>query len=473
MKALILVLFVFIGIATSAQNHIQQRVNALSNLAALKNGQLGVVFVNTKTGAIQAQCNSEMTLIPASVQKTVTTATALKKLGPDFTFKTFLEYEGIIEDSILIGDLYIRGTGDPTLGSSRMARATKIDELVDLFADKVKRTGIKKIDGDIIGDASFFESQMANATWQWADLGNYYAGGVSGLNIHENYYELYFNKGVQGGTPSVQKTQPEMSNLVFENELISGPRSSGDNAYIYGGPYENKRFIRGSIPSGTGTFKIKGSIPNPALYFTQRLRQKLIEIGISSDSARFILKSNNQTRKYIVTFKSPKLQYIIKEANHRSVNLYCESLLKTIGKNTKKPGNYIDGKNILMDYWRSRGIGTSGIHLYDGSGLSPRNGVTATFLANILGEMATDSVYRKSIALAGRTGNLKRKFAGTKAQDKLWAKSGTMSRVCSYAGYAVVDGEEYAFALIANNFTCSGRQMRKNLDNFLISLFEK
>jgi D-alanyl-D-alanine carboxypeptidase/D-alanyl-D-alanine-endopeptidase (penicillin-binding protein 4) len=474
MKCLVFFLLFFcLGESIFSQNHIQKWIDTFANTHALKNGQLGVVVLDNSNGDIVASHLASKTIIPASSQKTITTATMLKAFGADFKYETFLEYDGIITDSVLEGNIYITGTGDPTLGSPRMKGTLSLDKLLELFTENIIKLGIKKINGKIIGDASYFESQMANGSWQWADLGNYYAGGVSGLNIHENYYELHFNKASKGRAPSIHKTVPDLQSIKFENELISGSPGSGDNAYIYGSPYDNKRFIRGSIPSGSGTFKIKGSIPNPPLTLARKLREELLSHEISSDTTDYLLyKSTSRKRTLIYTHHSPKLSDIIREAHFRSVNLYCESFIKRLAKKQYDVGEYSQANKVIKAYWSSKGVNVSGVHIQDGSGLSPKNGVTPLFMAQVLRRMASDSVYRETIARAGQSGNLKRKFQGTAAKNNLWAKSGTMSRICSYAGYANFKGKEYSFVIIANNFTCSGKQMRRELDQFMGMLFE-
>jgi len=241
-----------------AQSHIQTKTNQLAQSEIMKHGQLGVYVIEVNSGKVLASNEANKSLIPASTLKAVVTASALKILGANYRFKTELQYDGIISNGILKGNLYIKGYGDPTLASDQMDEADDWETVQQAWIAAIKKAGIRQIDGAIVGDGSYFKGNIVGKSWQWNDLGNYYASGAWGLNFHENLYYLHLQKTANvGGTPKILRTQPRIPNLQFVNELQSAGRNTGDNAYIYGGPYADTRFIRGTIPSGSGTFKIK------------------------------------------------------------------------------------------------------------------------------------------------------------------------------------------------------------------------
>ena len=462
-----------------AQGHLQDAIQNFLNNGNLDNASVSISIMDVNSGKMLASHQSELSLAPASSLKVVTTATALSILGSDYTFKTALEYDGQIDRAgNLNGNLYIKGYGDPTLGSDQMEEAENLETVMKKFRLALQQKGIRKINGAIIGDASWFPSAVNCDTWQWNDLGNYYAAGVWGLNIHENLYYLRFRQNSSlGKIPAIAVVEPYVDGLEFYNEVTSAARGTGDNAYIYGAPYQFTRYVRGTIPVGNQLFSIKGSMPNPPLFAAQLLQEKLEEVGIPSAKAATTsleLSTKGQTsRTTLYTFESPKLRQIVKRANMKSVNLYCESMLKSISKAKDGDGSFDHGVETLKAYWEDRGLKMSGVYLEDGSGLSARNAVTTQFMVQLLRKKTKDKdfeVYFDSFPVAGRSGSMKNVLKGSRAEGKLRAKSGTIKRVRSYTGYAQTSsGELRAFSIIVNNFSGSGGAMRKRMETLMLA----
>ncbi|NRB63340.1 MAG: D-alanyl-D-alanine carboxypeptidase/D-alanyl-D-alanine-endopeptidase, partial [Saprospiraceae bacterium] len=370
--------------------------------------------------------------------------------------------------------------GDPTLGSTSLEDTPDWEVLLSTWGDQVEAKGIKAVTGSVVGDGSYFDSYGAVASWQWADIGNYYGSDARGLNFNENKYTLYFDRNTQiGRTPRIVRLEPEIPWIEWVNEVkLAGPRT-GDQAYIYGGPYTYLKYVRGTIPIGRGLFDIDGAIPDPPMVaarcFRLALERKGITIGKGEGVIGGAVKGAN--RKTLFKHTSPPLSVIVDRTNQKSVNLYAEALIKLLGKRLGKEGVTQKGTDILLDYWSERGVSIDGIQLYDGSGLSTRNSVTARFLADVLRKVSLDQKtfpgFLSSIPKAGRTGSLRAKFKGSAAEDNLYAKSGTLGGVRSYAGYFTgKDGRLYAFAVLVNHYTSSGGSMRIKLDRLLTSFCE-
>jgi serine-type D-Ala-D-Ala carboxypeptidase/endopeptidase (penicillin-binding protein 4) len=457
-------------------------VNRLATDSALKNGQSGIVVMDAQTGEVLASHNSCMSVIPASNMKIVTTAAILGILGENFRFRTELQHDGMVRDSILYGNVFIKGYGDPTLASPEFEGIPSMAAVLDSFSDKIKALGIKKIVGKIVGDGSVFEPMTAVPTWLWEDLGNYYGVGPSGLNFHENLYNLNFiqNSNV-GSTPSVLGASPQVPDFQLINEVKSA-KGGGDDAYIYSTPYATVGTVGGRIPAGNKIFSINGALPDPPYFAAWHLRKRLIENGIDvSDSATTQLKLEQKNepfrlRQTFYAWFSPTLGTIIKRTNLESVNLYCEAFVRTIGLQRMGMGTNDVGTAEIARYWRSKGVDTEGLFMQDGSGLSPRNGVTALQLASILRNVVGDSLvfpsFYASLPEAGKTGTMKGMFkTNFAAQQRIRAKSGTITRVKSYSGYVTTtDGKLLAFSAVCNNFTCSQRDMRLKLEQFMSDL---
>lgn len=485
MRSFVLIfgLFLLSNSTSFAQTAIEQAIERLAKTPSLKNGSLSVSVIDVETGRLVASNQPHQSLIPASSLKVVTTSIALQLLGADYRFKTYLEYDGTIDsEGVLHGNIYIRGGGDPTLGSHHFAAAKKVDEILTLFKEAIVAKGIRKIAGKIIGDASFFDTAVSGRSWLWEDLGNYYGAGAWGLNWYENLFFLDFRQNkTLGGQPSIESIRPEIPNLVLINEVKLAAKGSGDNAYIFGSPYSYTRFVRGTIPVGSKQFTVKGSIPDPPFFAAYSLMKTLSEVGIETTevaSSLLQLKKEghqSQPRTNLMTFESPDLKTIVEETNLKSVNLYCESLLRTIGKERGGVGSAEKGLSIIIEQLRKRKMNTDGFFMEDGSGLSVRNAVSSFHLATVMRLIAKDKkwydAFYTSLPLAGRSGSLKYLFKGSVAEKRIRAKSGGMSRVRSYTGFAQTkSGKQLAFSIIANDFSGLSGAIRDKMEVLMTAL---
>lgn len=476
-------LFVVLTITLSAQSRLQSAINTFIADPAFKNASVGICVIDVNTGQIVASHQPNLSLIPASSLKVVTTATALATLGSTYRFKTELQHDGTISNGVLNGNLYLKGYGDPTFGSDQMEETKDLEGVMQELINCVLSATIRKINGKIVADASYFDSSVTPPTWQWNDLGNYYGAGAYGLNIHENLYYLNFQQNSRlGGKVKVAFTEPIIPNLKIISEVTSAGSRTGDNAYIYGSPYSDLCYVRGTIPAGSGRFKIKGSMPDPAAFTAHYFNQTLNNYGVITDNVTTTQRLLNQTgnegatrRNTIFTHYSPELSTIIKRTNIKSVNLYCEAMVKTIGAVKGNEGSTDKGLEIISEFWEKRGVNTNGMYLDDGSGLSRTNTITTFQLAKIMQLTAKDSgIYSdfyNSLPIGGQSGSLKNMFRGTSGAGNIRAKSGTIKRVRSFTGYSTTrSGKQLAFCIIANNFSGSGGAIRRKMEKVMLAM---
>ncbi len=465
---------------------LQTEMDEISASRYLKPARWAFVVQEVESGKVLVDKNSDETMLPASTMKTVTSAAALDILGEDFRFETHLEVDGTISEGVLNGNLFIRGGGDPTLGSERW-KDTKTAVVLDRTIRALKAKGITKISGHVIGDASIFDSAILPNTWVWNDIGNYYGAGACGLTMEENLYRIYFKPHATVGKPAeVLRCEPELPGVEFVNEMKTGKVGSGDQGYIFGGPYTNTRYLRGSIPQGKDEFSIKGSLPDPAFTAAHHLQRALVEAGIQIDGQATTMRRlalvdsvPDSPRNLLFTHQSPPLKAIVYWLNKKSVNLFAEHLVKMIGYKVKGEGSTDAGTAAIQAYWKKRGVVTDGMHLMDGSGLSRYNGITARQLVSMLRDNTQrpwfDSFY-ESLPIAGNSndpGTLRRMCRGTAAANNVRAKSGFISRVRAYTGYVSTrSGTQLAFAMVANNYTCRASQMRDMFDGLMVKLAE-
>lgn len=484
MRIILFITCLIISTVASAQTSKELRA-AVKNMAAdedLKNASISFYAYDLDSNKSIYGYGSDKSLIPASTMKLVTTATALELLGPGKRFSTTIKYSGEIDSNcVLNGDVYIVGGGDPCLGSERFSK--HYGNFINKWANEIVKLGIDSINGRVIGDASIFSEQMIPSTWIWADLGNYYGAGACGLSIYENKCKLELKSGKKGDSTEITCVYPYIPNLGFNN-YVKGMITQKDQSYIFGGPYQENRTIKGGIPVNSENFMVKGSIPDPAYLTAFELDMELRGLGIKlanpSTTVRKLATNNSLHKKIkkhtIITKYSPKLIDIVELTNHYSINLYAEHLTNQIGLFKYRSGDTGSGTQATSLFWKDKELDVDGMYIYDGSGLSRFNAITAKQLVGVLKQMdqsKNKELFRKSLPVAGKSGTMRNMCKGTVASGRVSAKSGTMTRIKSYAGYVTTKNKKnIAFALIVNNFNCSSFKMKKKMEKIMIKLAE-
>jgi D-alanyl-D-alanine carboxypeptidase/D-alanyl-D-alanine-endopeptidase (penicillin-binding protein 4) len=473
----ICLLFFFAG---KAQTH--PAIETLLRLPHMRGASVSIMITDVRSDSAVYGYDAEREVIPASVMKTVTTATALEILGENFRYETAIMHDGQIRDGVLHGNLYIRGSGDPTTGSS--GTGSDRDKIIREWVEAIKNAEIKKITGTVIADESIFDTEGVSMKWLREDLGSHYGQGCYGLNVYDNRYSLFLNTGEPDSKPDITGSEPDMSSITFHNYLTV-KNADRDSSYITGFPYSGERYLYGVIPANRTGYRLNGDIPEPALFLAghvaEMLKKEQIDVAGSATCYRRLLQEGRwekRERKMITATYSPPLREIVRITNHASNNLYAEALLKTIGARYR-PDDVLSssgrGVGTLHDYWRGKGLDTSSLWLFDGSGLAPTDRVTAGFVCRLLTYMATRSAasqsFMESLPRAGMEGTVANMLKGSALQGRARLKSGSMSRVCTYAGYVTKDNRQYAVAILINNFSCKQNQMKGNIELLLLSLF--
>ena len=435
----------------------------------LENANISLLVNDLKTNETLYQHRSTNLVTPASTMKIVTTATILELFGPEFRFETRLEIDGTIsKDSTLNGNLYIRGGGDPTLGSEKLGEK----DFLPRWVQAIKQAGINKISGRIVADESIFEDQVLNPKWTWEDIGNYYAPGIHGISYMDNTYRMIFRSGAIGTTPEILRVEPEIDGLEMDNHLLSST-TDHDKAYFYGAPYSLDRSVYGEIPANKAEFTVKGDIPNPALLLARHLHKKLSENGVKINDFALVrpIPANS---KLIYKYYSPALKDIITETNVKSNNHFAEYLFKYISTKTKPVGSTNESISAIRMHWKTLGLPMEQLYQYDGCGLSPADAVSAKFFVDLLTYMKTKSQYGadfyNSLPVSGSRGTLSSMFIHTALEGKVHAKSGTIENVKCYAGYIELKDRTLVFAIMVNHSNGSTHEVVKAMEKFLLEI---
>ena len=451
----------------------EKAFNRFLSDSSMIHAAVSVCIIDADSGKTIFEYNSGRSLVPASVMKLITSSAALELLGPDHTFKTVIGYTGTRKRSgRLDGDIIIRGGGDPVLGSGNFE--DYYAGFSDKWIDEIRKSGIKKINGRVISDDSYYDYLPVPAKWLWEDAGNYYGAGAYGLSVFDNTYEIHFKTSADSISLEITGITPEECRFEFSNWLVAA--GTADKGYVFAAPYSTNGWLAGTIPANLDDFVLKASIADPPMILAKVVDQKIrasgIEVYGSPTTARLMQSSINKEVIPINEITSPPLKDIIEILNHESVNLYAEHLVKELGKVFKNKGSTESGVEVVKEFLGNAGIDCSGMFIEDGSGLSPLDAINTRELSNLLLYMKRKSLrpdlFLNSLPDAGKEGTLKSFFKDPVFDSNLKAKSGSMTRVRSYAGYfRTVSGKELIFSIIVNNFTGTHQNIISNIEEIL------
>lgn len=449
-------------------DELQTKIRQILQRESLKRSRIGIKILSLDTGKTLFEEDAEKFFMPASNMKNFTVAAALEKLTPNFTFITSV-YATEKPDSqgILKGDLIIYGRGDPTIayGIDDKDEIKGLEKLVE----RIIATGIKRIEGNIIGDESFFTGTAIPYTWEWEDLQWYYGAPISALTINDNAAKILITPASKVGAPAIIQLLPPESGLVIVNNTETSEENLPRKIVINRKLGTNVLIISGSIAKNAKPFESFVSIPNPAMTFVSILRALLEKHGVVITGKTEVLDS--EARKInplpknlleIARLESPPLSLIAQKTMKPSQNLYTELILRAMGENIllenyKPEWNSADkGIAIVDKFLNEIGVSPGSVLMYDGSGLSRHNLVTPNAIATLYSFMANKSKSSKewleSLTVAGVDGTLSSRFKGTLAERNVRGKTGTINQVSSLSGYVnSISGEKFAFSIIINN----------------------
>ena len=423
---------------------------------------VGLKVVSLPNGEVLYEKDADKLYHPASTMKLITAATALVKLSPNFRYHTTLYADGI-EDSRVIGNLYLKGRGDPRFESGDLEKL--IEKLVEM--------GVKSIVGEIVVDETYFDDIRRGKGWMWDDgpLGGYYSH-LSALTINHNGVRLRVSPGRKIDDPVHVHLEPPTRYMKIINEATTVTASEATTLNIkrQWKPVEaNVLTIRGSMEIGQAEVSRQVDVVDPALYCGTLLKEMLAKKGIVLQGRIRHGKVPDGALK-IANHISMPLSRILWEMNKSSHNLTAELLLKTIGAELKgAPGTARKGILATNEFLSEIGLDSSRFTFADGSGVSRYNLVTASVLTNLLTYMFSNFAmmpeYLASLPIAGVDGTLKRRMKDMSAQGILRAKTGTMRGISTLAGYTMTaEGEILAFAVLMSNYKGSAN-LRRSLQD--------
>ena len=428
----------------TAKELVDININSMMSDPVLRNASWGFVIYDPKTKKVVSSYNENTPLVPASTTKLLTTETAISLLGEKFRWITQLEYSGTVNlDGTLQGNLYVVGSGDPSLGTNK-AGAASYKDIVSDFVLAMAEKGIKKVSGDIIIQTGVFKvnkSQTLPENIVWLENGNYYLPVGSTLQI----------------SPSNEKLIAKQSNPFAESKN-----------FYYISPYI-KQMVYADKFEGMG---LTTKVPDAPAYLANVLRATLIKSGIPvvGKVVPKLTDLNPKKRELITSYQSPSLTDILIYTNQHSDNGLAEAFLRTVGFQKNGDQTLESGRAAVISHLNSIGFDTSGLNYMDGSGLSRSNLVTpiaqVKFLTGLMNEKFYKS-YFDSLPIGGQTGTLKKMFNG-EGYGQIFAKTGTLNKVKTLAGYMKTNsGKTLVFSLLINNYAGSVDQVKNKMEQLL------
>lgn len=437
-----------------------------------KQATYGYEVVEVKSGKVVMEHQAHTALVPASTLKVVTTASALGLLGKNYRYQTVLQAKGKwdIKTGVLEGDLVIKGSGDPSLQSQYFYNDSA--SVTAAWAKALQAKGVKTITGRVLADASAFQRSM-NANWIWGDIGNYFGAPPCGLSYRDNKFSIWYSSGVAGSNAKVERISPDYVTCPLQISSTVVAKGSEDEAYVYGDPFGFSKQVSGTLPPNKTNYEVEAALPDPALLCAEEFAGALQKAGIATDPKKVVSvyeKDSGLVLTDLYVHQSPVLERMVYHTNVRSNNHYAETFLTTMGK-----GRLWQGISAVKHYWEQRGLDVSELNMVDGSGLSRANTVTTHFLCQLMAKMARDSMnysaFYNSLPVAGKNGSMSNIGKGTFIENNMRAKTGYINRVRSYCGYVKTkSGKELAFSIIVNNYTCSAKEAKLLLENFMVTL---
>jgi len=474
--SLLLVLLVFSqgawaqSAAPKTVPELQTRISQILAKPELASAIVGIKVASLDTGRVLFEENAAKLLRPASNMKIYTVAAALDRLSPDYRFNTSV-FAAARPDAagVVHGDLRIYGRGDPSIA----ARFNNGDYLkgIDDLAARIVAAGVKRVEGDLVGDETYFVGPKYGSGWEWEDLTWYYGAEVTPLTINDNALDLFIKPGPAVGQPALITTGPPDPLLTIVNRVTTSEKGLRREISIHRGLGENTITITGSIAVDDRGYSGGIGISHPALLFVYLLRSSLSQKGVVITGKSRVTGENiaplasAAAQEELAVLQSPPFSVIAAQTLKPSQNLYTELILRTLGKlpPAAPPGIPISnptseqlGLEAVKTFLKSTGIRPDSLVLDDGSGLSRGDMVTAEASVQLLTFMSKHrfaNVFRDALPIAGVDGTLRNRLKGTPAENNLRAKTGSLSSAASLSGYVTTAaGEKLAFSIMVNNY---------------------
>jgi serine-type D-Ala-D-Ala carboxypeptidase/endopeptidase (penicillin-binding protein 4) len=499
--AVLAVLLLAANIYAADPRLLTPKINAILADPDMARGFWGIEIVSLTNGQVLYSQNADKLFIPASNTKLFTTAAVLALIGPDYKCRTTVETTGVIDsDGLLHGDLTLVGRGDPNLSGRVLPYSVHTErsefpiKALDELADAVVQKGIKRVEGDVVADDSYFAFERYGEGWTQDDLVWADGAPVSALTINDNVIFVDITPATRAGEPADVTITPFSDYYHVDNRIITTPAGTGRKIFINREPGSMVLTLWGNMPAGDPGANEALAVEDPAgfagLLFRNLLEKRGVVVAghtrthhtelasLSTFSVTALASRGGgdthggsllpKEPTVLASYDSRPLSDDVRVINKVSQNLHAELLLRLLGHEKGTTGTIEGGLEVLRGFLTQVGIPSEQYAFYDGSGLSRQNLVTPHAVVALLQYAARQpwgTLFSETLPIAGVDGSLADRMRNTPAQGLVLGKTGSLDHVKSLSGYATtVSGDRVVFSIFANNFDVPGHKAQDAID---------
>jgi len=493
----------------------------------------GIEIVSLDTGKTLYAHNANNLFTPASNAKLTSAISALRLLGPEYRERTTIESDAHIDArGRLAGNLMFVGRGDPNISSRVLPYHLKTERpaphlrILEAMADEMVKQGLKMVEGNIVGDDSFFSNERYPSGWAQDDLMWEYGAPVSALTINDNEVFLNILPGSAAGDKAYLHFEPETEYFQIENRIVTSAAGTKRDVSIDRAPGSHELVLWGNTPLDDKGMNESLAVDDPALFAAQQLRSMLIKRGVTvtgnavahhkslADIAEgkpaapaTLPVANNATVQPPVPPSSagaaPVSDAPEKSAQNTSIdpnrtvfftresepliidtavtlkisqNLHAELMLRLVGREKGTDTSLDAALETVRTVLTEAGLTKEEYNFNDGSGLSRGDLVSPHAIVKLLtfanSQPWADS-FRASLPVAGVDGSLSERMKGTAAESRVTAKTGTLGHVNALSGYFTsTSGEHFVFSIFCNNHKLTSRGATTIMDKIMEAVVE-
>jgi D-alanyl-D-alanine carboxypeptidase/D-alanyl-D-alanine-endopeptidase (penicillin-binding protein 4) len=473
---------------------LDQQIARILAASDAQRGSWGIQVVELATGKLLYERDADHLFIPASNMKMFTTAAALEKLGPDYTFHTTVESDAGPDAQGRVWDLYLVGRGDPNLGVRTFpytyhGRQQPADKFLEELADQVKARGVREVVRKLVADDSYFVWEPFAPNWAADDLDWGYGAPVSALAFNDNLLTLHVKPGGKAGDEAVVRLEPVTDYYLLKNHVQTGAKGAAKSYFLERQPGSMELDLWGQIPIDGGDDVDTVAIANPPQLMAEQFRTALRARGIAVQGTIEVRHSTrldaasppnptppSSPRVVLAEHTSPPLSEAIKVVNKESENLHAEMLLRTLGHVQNNHGSLAGGLEALNAFAKQQvGILTGETYFSDGSGLSREDLVAPHAAVKLLLYMARSphfQAYFDSLPVSGIDGTLAHRLLADEVKGKIHAKTGSVEHVNTLSGYMdLPSGKRLVFSIMTNNHPLANKAGQETLDAIALEIY--